>query len=161
MNASILRSREHWYQAGLGMVQMVHEVAGLSIVSLIMMVLGHLGGSVSWASDSWFQLISWSVRCEIEPRIWVWSLLKILSLPLHLPHPPCSCFHSLSKKKKRWCWRKLRVPWYANGSWVCRYKLHNRKLGLLKCHSADWGVGRRLSYPFHPWTLFPGVFFPK
>ena len=28
---------------------------------------GHLGGSVGWASDSWFQLMWWSQGCEIEP----------------------------------------------------------------------------------------------
>ena len=76
-------------------------------------LLGHLGGPVSQASNSGFQLmisVSWAWALH-----WVWSLLKILSLPL--PLCPLNLTHShshvhvytcislspsLSKKKKKW-----------------------------------------------------------
>ena len=60
---------------------------------------GRLGASVGWASDSWFQLGSWSHGS------WVWApgpvhtdstgLLGILSLPFSLPFL-CLCIHSHS-----------------------------------------------------------------
>ena len=36
---------------------------------IYMKLEGHLGGSVGWVSNSWFQLRSWSQGCGIEPRI--------------------------------------------------------------------------------------------
>ena len=57
--------------------------------------VGHLGGSVGWATNSWFWLRSWSQDCEIKPHICLalhsaGNLLEILSLPLPLHSPrPC------------------------------------------------------------------------
>ena len=34
---------------------------------------GRLGGSVSWASGSWYQLKSWSQSCGINPRLRLWE----------------------------------------------------------------------------------------
>ena len=72
--------------------------------------LGHLSGSVSWASDFWLQLRSWSQGHEIEPHIcWRFS--------------PCT----LSPQNKNTCiWHTLKehVPrcpsgsvGYASNSW--------------------------------------------
>ena len=49
---------------------------------------GHLGGTVSWASDSWFLLGSWFWGCGIKPCVglhaWCWVCLW-LSISFFLP----------------------------------------------------------------------------
>ena len=68
--------------------------------------LGHLGGSVSWMSNSWFRLRSmipelWDQAPCLAPHQ-VWVLLKILSpsLSLSLSLSP-RLMHFLSKVKKK------------------------------------------------------------
>ena len=75
--------------------------------------MGYLGGLVSWASYSWFQLSSWSHGLWIRAPCWalwsgsvltVWSLLGILSLWLPAPPPlmltyKCLHTHLLSQNK--------------------------------------------------------------
>ena len=70
-----------------------HSLLGMFWLKLIW-VLGHLGGSVGWLSDSWFQLRSWSHCCGIEPPIALYaehraclgfSLFLSLSLALLTP----------------------------------------------------------------------------
>ena len=63
---------------------------------------GHLSGSVGWASDSWFQLRSWSQGRGIEPRIGLHTECRAclsfsLSFPLSLP-PTHTLSLSLSLK---------------------------------------------------------------
>ena len=73
--------------------------------------MGHLGDSISQASDSWFWLRSWPQGSEIEPWVWLHtgmepaydSLSLFSSSPLPLkPHPTLLniCTHSLSQKKE-------------------------------------------------------------
>ena len=65
---------------------------------------GHLGGSVGWVSDSWFQLKPWfcclflGSSSRLGSGLAAWSLLGILSLPLSLSFlPPLTLCLSLSK----------------------------------------------------------------
>ena len=60
---------------------------------------GCLGGTVSWASDSWFWLRSWSSDHGIQPLVGHGVCLR-LSLPLSLPLSPAHA-HSLSLKLKQ------------------------------------------------------------
>ena len=61
---------------------------------------GHLGGSVSWASDSWFRLRSWSHGLWVQVLPSGISLLGILSLPLSLPLPHSCALSKLTNIKK-------------------------------------------------------------
>ena len=65
-------------------------------------VMGHLGTSVSRASDSWFHLRSWSRDRGIEPPgralHWAWWILSLF--PSQLLSPTSMLSLSLSNKKK-------------------------------------------------------------
>ena len=68
---------------------------------------GHLGGSVGWASNSWFQIRSWSWGHETELSIWLHIQLGVC-LRFNLSLSLCSSLHFLSninkqifKKKKK------------------------------------------------------------
>ena len=86
-------------------------------------MMGHLGGSVCWASDfgSGHDL---TVR-GFEPRVGLCAdssepeacLLRILRLPLNLPLP-CSCSPSLSFSKMNKHWKKKKKEW-RRGSPQC------------------------------------------
>ena len=59
---------------------------------------GHLGGSGSWVSNSWFQLGSWSQGCGIEPCVSLHTQLK--SAWDCFPSPcPSPCWHYLLSLK--------------------------------------------------------------
>lgn len=66
---------------------------------------GHLGGSVRWASNSWFRLRSWSQGQWDWAPCWgpclVGGLLENLSLPLPLPQLARMCVLSLNKILKK------------------------------------------------------------
>ena len=62
---------------------------------------GHLGGSVSWASNSWLQLRSWSQGCGIEPCVGLWAehgACLRFSLPLPLTPALSKITKKLNKK---------------------------------------------------------------
>ena len=81
-----------------------------------------LGGSVGWASNSWFPLRSWSQGCEIEPRDELGSQIRVcLRVSLFNSLCPSPCSFSLSKiikksfqKKKKWVLRTQcpRLQWH-------------------------------------------------
>ena len=68
-------------------------------------LLGCLCGSTGWASDSWFQLGSWSqglwVWAPLLALCWVWSLLGVLSLPL--PLSPTHSYTLFLSKNPAFC----------------------------------------------------------
>lgn len=57
----------------------------------------------------------------------------------------------------RWCQKTFRFPWGGDGRWIYRCKWHTEISLASRSVTAGWGVGKWLSYPFHPCTLFPGV----
>ena len=65
-------------------------------------LLGHLGDSVGWMSDSWFRLRSGPQDCEVEPHVVLSSKsacpLPSLSAHSHLCSHMCAYIHTLSNK---------------------------------------------------------------
>ena len=62
---------------------------------------GHLGGSVSWASDSWFWLRSWSQYCGMESCVRLCSEQgACLGFPLSAPPPNLALMLSQIKRER-------------------------------------------------------------
>lgn len=93
----------------------------------------HLGGSVSWASDSWFQFRSWSQGHEMQPHVQLCARhgaclrfsLSPSALPTHTHHS-----YSLSKKKKkeRTKERKRKLFKVNNHSHCCKRRNWKNKI---------------------------------
>ena len=92
---------------GTGVAHVTHGLPFTPLISSCKrnMILGHLGDSVSWASNLWFWLRSWSHSfVGLSPTsgsvLAAWSLPRILSLSLSFcPAPTCTVSVSLKINK--------------------------------------------------------------